>query len=147
METETSTWLFLSDLIMKNLETVDTDGYLELSTEFNHAGFDYKREKVLDNGWQIYSQRKDDCLISFELVRVVKSEEREMGGQIIAKRWCYPGNSAWGRIGFTCVSLERAEEKYRELVIKKEQQNEPKARIIVDENAVKRPRGRPRKVV
>ena len=83
-------------------------------------------EQVLRNGQiAIYKQRLNatadkpvrGCL-AFEVIRIKQVPEGEMFGRPIEAHETGPSNSSWGREGWTYPTLERAKEKFKELVEK-----------------------------
>lgn len=97
------------------------DGYILLPKTFTDKG--YTLEFVKDIGeWKIYKRyKKNSKFATFELVFSKKSEEFKIGENTIPKKWSYPNNNQFGFFGYECISLKRAEEKYKEITNKKEE--------------------------
>ena len=54
---------------------------------------------------------KDD--VHYEVVKISRHNGYKMGGSFIKAAETYPGASLWGLQGWTCTTMERAEEQYK----------------------------------
>lgn len=84
-----------------------------LPTNFTRDGYDYEQLKREDNV-AIYRRTKKS-VIEFEVFRVQKHDGRIIAGQVIAPAEFMPSSAQWGRLGFTCVTPERAHARFEQL--------------------------------
>lgn len=101
----------------KTSKEVDSEGYKLLELTFESKGYSFERVEDFKDGWLIYKKSKGGN-IKYELVKPHKNEEYIIHGSIVPKKWSYPGDNAFGRTGFDCVSLDRAHVKHKEIVDK-----------------------------
>ncbi len=94
---------------------VDEGGFLVLPKEFISKGFQF--QEVLREGvFAIYSQMREGWMRPvFEVFRIIKRKQYEMGGVVIPAAECVPTSEAWGWLGFSCVTLERAKNRLERL--------------------------------
>lgn len=102
----------------------DKDGYIMVENSFEYKGYNFSFVKDFNDGWRVYKKSKEGCFDKFELVKFKKQEEWNFKGKIIPKKWKYPNNEDFGRIGFDCVSMERAVALYKEIKKNKEEKEE-----------------------
>jgi len=87
-------------------------------------------ENFTENGYK-YTQIKRDGMLAiykreklhhfdFEVVKIHVQQAREAFGKSYPTKEMYPTASGWGQTGFTCVTINRANAKFDEL-IKKQQ--------------------------
>lgn len=89
--------------------------YKPLKTEFRKFGFDYKQIKR-EGDVILFSQSKMGTITSYEVGVIDRCEAFERWGRMNEATEMYPASCNWGKLGFTCGSLERAEEKFRNMV-------------------------------
>jgi hypothetical protein len=108
---------------MKNsIKDYDKDGYLLLERNFDSCGFNFKFVKDLENGWKIYKKTHNKLgYVKYELILPKKQDAFVFHNNPIPAKWVYPGNSNFGRTGFDCISLEVAEKRHKELLLKKDE--------------------------
>lgn len=95
--------------------TIDNVEYKVIPTEFKKKGFTYKQVKR-EGGKAIFHQTRPGSSISnYEVVKIGRHNGYNMGGSYIAPAETYPGSSLWGISGWTCQSLEAAEQRYQTL--------------------------------
>lgn len=99
----------------KTSEKQDEAGYYLLENEFTSRGYNFKKVEDFKDGWMIYTKTKG-IGVHYELIKPHKSEEYSIHGKTVPKKWDYPGDNAFGRRGFDCVSLDRAHVKHEEIV-------------------------------
>lgn len=98
----------------------DKEGYLLLPKEFSTRGFNFKFLKDLEDGWKIYEKSKENCKNKkYELIKPKRQDAFVFHGNPIEAKWVYPGDSSFGKIGFDCSTLQRAEEKHKEIITNK----------------------------
>lgn len=103
----------------------DKDGYILLEKEFTSRGYNFKFIKDLEGGWKIYEKSKENQKYNkYELIRPKRQDAFVFHGKQIEAKWTYPGDSAFGRTGFDCVSLERAEEIHARIIKSKAQEEQ-----------------------
>lgn len=54
-------------------------------------------------------------IVSFEVIKVQKREAWSMGDQTFPAKEGYPSDEQWGTAGWTCLNLEAANKKLKEL--------------------------------
>jgi len=85
--------------------------YKKLEKEFRCYGFDMK-EVWRKGDFAIYQQSKSGSnKIWFEAVQITKHEGYEIAGNKIPPSEVYPSNEKWGKLAFTCGSVEEAHKK------------------------------------
>jgi len=103
----------------------DKDGYILLEKEFTSRGYNFKFVKDLEGGWKIYEKSKESQKYNkYELIKPKRQDAFVFHGNQIEAKWTYPGDSAFGRTGFDCVSLARAEEIHERIIKSKEEPQE-----------------------
>lgn len=97
----------------------DDDGYILLPNEFIDRGFAFKLCMNIDKEWKVFQRHhiEHENHVHYELVKILRQEEYELGGNVIPKRYRYPSSESWGRLGFTCSSRERAAALYDEIML------------------------------
>jgi len=104
----------------------DKDGYQLLPKNFTEKKFEFK-EVFEDGDWKIFERKgEDDSVPHFELVKLYKSEEYQIAGNVIPKKWNYPSSESWGVSGFTLLTKDRAFAKLEELKNRREESIEEK---------------------
>lgn len=98
------------------MKNTDKDGYILLNKEFSSKGYDFKFLRDFGDGWMIYTKTSKNGNIKYELIKPHKNEEWICKGTTIPKKWGYPGDNAFGRTGFDCISLASAEARHDALV-------------------------------
>ena len=104
----------------------DKDGYILVEKEFTLRGYRFKFVKQLKNSWCIYEKiKKEDVAVKtrnkhihkkYELVKLRQQEAYVFNDKKIEAKWLYPTDNAFGKLGFDCISLEAAENRYEEIV-------------------------------
>jgi len=98
-------------------ETINGIEYKVIPPLFKKKGFTYKQVKREGNR-AIFSQTREGSSVSnFEVVKLGRHNGYVMGGVRIEPAETYPGSSLWGISGWTCTSLEDAENKFNKLVV------------------------------
>jgi hypothetical protein len=86
-----------------------------LETDLRHGGFDLDqvfREGVV----AVYEQSKYGHVMAYEVVRIrVRRAELSPRGTPLPTREVYPCNEDWGTDGFTCLTLESAMTKAKQM--------------------------------
>ncbi len=96
-----------------------------LETEFESKGFRYTQVRR-DGDVAIYKQsRIDGALVNgshmhgshsaFEVVKIRRHNGYTLAGISFPPAEMYPSSSLWGLFGWTCVTLEEAEQKFQKL--------------------------------
>ena len=111
--------------------TVDKEGYILLEKIFTSRGFDFSFVKDFKDGWVIYKKSCEGCNDKYELIKPKKQEEFNFRGSIIPKKWKYPSDNDFGRLGFDCASFEKAVERHDQ-IIKTKQDKEDKETVFID---------------
>ncbi len=117
----------------------DKDGYLLIEKEFTLRGYKFKFIKQLKNDWCIYEKiKKENAGVKtrnkhihkkYELVKLRRQDSYMFDDKKIEAKWLYPTDNAFGKLGFDCISLEAAQNRYNEIVKageKKEEEEEIK---------------------
>ena len=114
----------------------DKDGYLLVEKEFTLRGYKFKFAKQLKNDWCIYEKiKKEEAGVKtrnkhihkkYELVKLKRQESYVFNGKKIEDQWMYPNDNAFGRLGFDCISLEAAENRYKQILENGEKKEEDK---------------------
>lgn len=87
----------------------DNDGYELVAEQFASRGFLFKLVQVLDYNYRIYEKTNEKLKYKkYELVKLKKNEEYEIGGNKVEKRWSYPSDTAFGKGSYDCISIDRA---------------------------------------
>jgi hypothetical protein len=82
---------------------------------FAKKGFSYKQIKR-EGMKAIFEQvKKGHTGVTYEVVRIIKHNGYELGGQKIPAGEAYPGSSQWGISGWTFQNLKDAEGKFKKL--------------------------------
>ncbi len=84
-----------------------------LPLEFVKRGFLHKQLKRHKNV-ALYSRQKGSFL-HYEVIKVQKHEAYFMMGVEIPAAENFPSCDQWGELGWTMLTLEKAEEKFREI--------------------------------
>jgi len=81
-----------------------------IATVFEEGRFRYTQlERHGDIAIYQQQHKEDPTVIRFEVVRIrVSPPTTWPNGNVTPEREVYPGASAWGRLGFTCFTLEEA---------------------------------------
>ncbi len=104
----------------------DKNGYILLPEKFTDKKYTLEFIKNIGE-WKIYKKSKENSkFITYELIKPKKQESFVIGKNVIAKKWAYPSNENFGRLGFECLSIKRCEELYQEIKDQKEQKNTEK---------------------
>ena len=86
---------------------------MKIKKEFIRSGFHHKLVQR-DGDVAIYQRglvnRKD---VHYEVVKISRHGGYKMGGAFIKAAETYPGASLWGIQGWTCNTMERAQETYK----------------------------------
>lgn len=119
-------------------KSIDKEGYLLMEKEFTSRGFNFSFIKDFKDGWMIYKKTAEySGSDKYELIKPKKQEEFNFRGSIIPKKWKYPSDNDFGRLGFDCVSLEKAIERHDQ-IIKTKQDKEDKENLVFDINLPKK---------
>jgi hypothetical protein len=87
-----------------------------LCSEFKHCGYNYRQIKREGNV-AIYSQAKGGVVLAYEVIVIRNRPARTWpNGKTTPEHEAYPGNEEWGRFGWTCVTLDRALERFECMV-------------------------------
>ena len=81
-----------------------------IATAFEEGRFRYTQLQR-ESDIAIYQQqhKENPKVVRFEVIRIrVQPEHTWPNGDVSPEREVYPGASAWGRLGFTCFTLEEA---------------------------------------
>lgn len=87
-----------------------------LKSNFLLKGFTFSLIKR-EGDRAIYKKTRavDNCsFVGFEVIKVGKHNGYNIGGVFVEPSEMYPGDSLWGRKGFTFTSLEQAEKFFTE---------------------------------
>jgi len=96
-------------------QTINGIAYKVIPAEFKKKGFNYTCVRR-DGMKAIYLQTRDDSHINnYEVVKLGRHDGYEMGGVTIEPAETYPGSSLWGIAGWTCTTLEDANNRYNAL--------------------------------
>ena len=95
--------------------TIDGTEYKVIPTEFKKKGFCYQQVKREGNKAIFLQTRSGTSLNNYEVVKLGRHNGYTMGGAYIEPSETYPGSSLWGICGWTCQSLEAAEQRYQSL--------------------------------
>jgi len=89
--------------------------------EFTSKGFIYTKVKR-EGDKAIYKQsHKEGNNLRYEVVLITRHNGYQLGSAFIEPSEVYPGSSLWGIRGWTCVSLEDAEKRYKNLPSKSDE--------------------------
>jgi len=72
------------------------------------------KQVARDGNIAIYEQNGG---MAWEVIEVIRASAGRIMGKDYPEREVYPGNEMWGRKGWTCMSLERAKEKMKQLLV------------------------------
>jgi len=92
--------------------TIEGTEYKVIPTEFRKKGFVYQQVKREGNKAIFLQTRPGTHLNNYEVVKLGRHNGYVMGGVHIEAAETYPGSSLWGICGWTCQSLEAAEQRY-----------------------------------
>lgn len=114
-------------------QKLDKEGYILLPKTWTESGWLFKFIKKLDENWSLYLREKTtgEGRQHWELVKITKQEEFNFKGNIIPKKWKYPGTAAFGKMGYDCISEQRALEIYESIKHKEEEKEEEKSIKII----------------
>jgi len=81
-----------------------------IDTAFDEGRFHYTQlERRGDIAIYRQEHKENPKVVRFEVIRIrVQPEHTWPSGQTTPEREAYPGASVWGRLGFTCFTLEEA---------------------------------------
>jgi hypothetical protein len=81
-----------------------------IDTAFDEGRFRYTQlERYGDIAIYRQEHKESAKAVRFEVIRIrVQPEHTWPSGQVSPEREAYAGASAWGRLGFTCFTLEEA---------------------------------------
>jgi hypothetical protein len=81
-----------------------------IDTAFDEGRFHYTQlERHGDIAIYEQQHKENPKVVRFEVIRIrVQPEHTWPSGQVTPEREAYPGASVWGRLGFTCFTLEEA---------------------------------------
>lgn len=85
-----------------------------LRKQFTKRGYEYRQVKRSDRV-AMYEQRKDGRLHAYEVFRIQVHDARMMGDKLLQAGEAPPPDEQWGKKGWTCVTLEGAEQRYEAL--------------------------------
>ena len=102
-----------------------------LEKTFTSKQFNHNQIKRIGN-LAIYKRGKPEHKTDhYEVIKITSHNGYVIAGQHIAPSEVYPGASMWGVNGFTCLTIEDAEKKFKELLSdlseSKQKPNKPKA--------------------
>ena len=104
---------------------VDKDGYLILRKEFKQNSFILK-QIYRDGNYAIYHKTKPNTSINhFEAIKILKEEEREMGGIKIEAHEIYPSALHFGNTAFACMTYENALARIKKMKEEDKDENPP----------------------
>lgn len=89
-----------------------------LNTEFTRRQFCFKQIKRIGNVAIYEKWTKGSSKKHYEVIRIRSHNGYDMAGTWIEPAEMYPGDEQWGINGFTINSIEAAEKKFNELVLK-----------------------------
>jgi len=111
------------------MKSIDKEGYLLIEKEFTSRGFNFSFVKDFKDGWMIYKKTAEGGGPNkYELIRPKKQEEFNFRGSIIPKKWKYPNDNDFGRLGFDCASLEAAKKRHDQIIKTKQDKEEKEDR-------------------
>ena len=85
-----------------------------LPSKLRKNGFDYTQ--VLREGRKaIYEQRASEICLYYEVFIIRTRPERNLKGKILSAKEVYPSNEDFGKTAWTCLSYEKALEKFNTL--------------------------------
>ena len=87
---------------------------IPLPTKLRKDGFDLT-QVCREGNVAIYAQSKGGCVYSYEVILVREEKEKTMFGRFVPAHEAYPRSEDWGRLAWTCLTLERAKERFRGL--------------------------------
>lgn len=87
----------------------------KLQKEFKKYGENFS-QVVRKNGFAIYSRSSNGKVTNYEVIKINKHNGYSLGGNLIEAAEVYPGSSLWGKQGWTCVSLNKAEDRLDDLI-------------------------------
>jgi hypothetical protein len=82
-----------------------------LPLKLRKNGFNYT-QVLRDGNKAIYAQSVTPKLTYFEVMIIKSRPEEVIKGKILPEREVFPGNEDFGYTAWTCMTLERAMEKY-----------------------------------
>lgn len=86
----------------------------ELSNYLKIRGFDH-RQLSREGDIAIYEQSKAGRVFAYEVIRIQSHQGFTLAGKTFPPAENYPSSEQWGRLGWTCASLARANEKAAQL--------------------------------
>lgn len=109
-------------------QKLDKEGYILLPSTWTESGWTFNYHKHVEDDWHIYIRTKTngEGRKHYELVRLTTQEEFNFKGKIIPKKWHYPSTSQFGKLGFDCISEQRALFIYDQLKERQEEREEKK---------------------
>ena len=85
----------------------------KIAKKFRKYGFVFEQVKRVGNV-AIYKQYVPNTRsLHYEIVKIGSHNGYYLGGQKLEATETYPGASLWGLQGWTCTTMERAEEQYK----------------------------------
>lgn len=84
-----------------------------LEKTFKSKQFNHNQLKRVGN-FAIYERWKDDTKKHYEVVKIGRHNGYTIAGQYVAPAETYPSSSSWGMNGWTCITIEQAEEKFKQ---------------------------------
>ncbi len=93
--------------------------YKPIPDTFTESGYTFTRVKVYDTGWEIFKRQKG-IMVHYELILPKPQDEFEIHGNKVEAKIKYPSTGQFGRLAYSCISLERAENLYETWVIPRE---------------------------
>lgn len=101
----------------EEIRTKNSEGFLILPKIFESKGFKY--EQIERRGdFAIYSQTStkfEDDSPAFLPMVIQKHPEYILGESVIEAREGVPSDQEWGRLAYTCLTLEKAQKRLAEL--------------------------------
>lgn len=86
-----------------------------IDTHFTLRGFEMQQVKRHDNV-AIYSQSRDGHPLAWEVVVIRIAPAANICGNEYPEREIYPNDEAWGKRGWTCLTLEEAERRFEDVI-------------------------------
>lgn len=86
-----------------------------IKKEFVRSGFIHKQIKREGDVAIFYRTKPEYSNGHYEVIKISRHNGYKMGTAYIEAAETYPGASLWGLQGWTCRTLENAEEKYQEI--------------------------------
>ncbi len=84
----------------------------QLETTISKNGFLYQ-QRIRNEHAAVYQQFEDGVHVAYEVGIIKKVETKEVFGKVIEAHEAYWGNEDFGKIAWTCHTLESAMNKYQ----------------------------------